>query len=85
MSNKHIALQIILGTITEVAIVAYTAYKILCLIGSVLEWICCNMLSSTTAVGIGIMLVVLMCALIAMYTPSDEGGGDNHAEHSRRD
>ncbi len=77
MSNKHIALQIILGTITEVAIVAYMAYKILCLIGTALEWVCCNMLSSTTAVGIGIMLVILMCALMAMYAPSDEGGEDD--------
>lgn len=75
--DRHLQLRFVLGTITEVAIVAYMTYKILCLIGSVLEWICCNMLSSTTAVGIGIMLVVLMCALMAMYTPSDEGGKDD--------
>lgn len=75
--DRHLQLRFVLGTITEVAIVAYTAYKLLRLISTALEWICCNMLSSTTAVGIGIMLVVLMCALIAMYTPSDEGGEDD--------
>lgn len=72
--DRHLQLRFVLGTITEVAIVAYTAYKLLRLIGSVLEWICCNMLSSTTAVGIGIMLVVLISVLAVMYTPRDEGG-----------
>lgn len=73
-SNRHLQFQIILGTITEWGIVAWLAYKLLCLISTILEWVCANVLNSITAVCIGIMLVVLISVLAVMYTPRDEGG-----------
>ena len=75
MSNRHLQFRFILGTITEWGIVAYLAYKLLCLIGTVLEWLCNNIIGTITAVGIGIMLVALVGVLIVMYTPK-EGEND---------
>ena len=76
MSNRHLQFRFILGTIAEWGIVAYLAYKLLCLIGTVLEWLCDNIIGTITAVGIGIMLVALVGVLLAMYTPA-EGGEDD--------
>lgn len=72
--DRHLQLRFVLGTITEWGIVAWLAYKLLCVISTVLEWVCANVLNSITAVCIGIMLVVLISVLAVMYTPRDEGG-----------
>lgn len=76
MSNRHLQFRFILGTIAEWGIVAFLAYKLLCLIGTVLEWLCDNIIGTITAVGIGIMLLALVGVLIVMYTPKEEGEDD---------
>lgn len=76
-SSRHLQLRFVLGTIAEWGIVAWLAYKLLCVISTALEWICCNMLSSTTAVGIGIMLIGLLGVAAVLYTPRGEGGKDD--------
>lgn len=72
-STKHIALKIILGTITEWGIVAWLAYKLLCVISTMLEWVCANVLNSITAVCIGIMLIGLLGLAAVLYTPTEGG------------
>lgn len=69
--DRHLQFRFVLGTIAEWGIVAFLAYKLLCLIGTVLEWLCNNIIGTITAVGIGIMLVALIGVLLAMYTPKE--------------
>ena len=74
-SSRHLQLRFVLGTIAEWGIVAWLAYKLLCIIGTVLEWVCANVLNSITAVCIGIMLIGLLGLAAVLYTP--EGGEDD--------
>lgn len=76
--DRHLQLRFVLGTITEWGIVAWLAYKLLCIIGTVLEWVCANVLNSITAVCIGIMLIGLLGLAAMLYTPAE--GGDNDEE-----
>lgn len=69
--DRHLQLRFVLGTIAEWGIVAWLAYKLLCLISTMFEWVCANVLNSITAVCIGIMLVALVGVLLAMYTPKE--------------
>lgn len=66
-SNRHLQIQIILGTITEWGIVAFLAYQLLQLFDFIFEWVCANLLNSPIAICITMMLIIVMFVGIVLF------------------